>query len=476
MKNKKLIFSLVAVIVIVLLSVFFINKNGDYETIEVSRGNFIEVVEISGKVVPSQDIDLSFELVGKVSRVNVRSGDIVSRGDILVELDSSEIDSELSEVYFNLEKERALLSEASDGSDIQSRVENESQNLISTIKKAYVTSDDIVKNIVDTFFDDPNNRIPDFTSALGDYFLRKEINETRREVGDLLIEWKSNIDNLNNLNLSNADALSAIDNLKTLESFLAIISSDVDKYNPISSLSQSQIDAYITNISNARKTVASLIVEINTVYDSYRDILADIPVLESSVGNAEASVQKISARKNKYVLRAPFDGIVTDTDVESGQVVSAGERVLTMITDNSFEIEGYIPELNILGVDVGDIATLTFDAFGDDLVFNATVSHVDPSETIKDGITTYKVLLSFDDVNANIRSGMTNDIEIIKDQISSRIVIPLHLVSDDEEGDYVEVLESGEVVKKYISISRKDGKGGVLIESGLEGGEFLIKE
>jgi len=473
LKNKIFVYSIgVVFLVIVILIVF--NKNGEYQTHVVEKSDFIESAEIAGKIVPAQELDLAFEVVGKVSRVYVDTGNSVQAGDILVELDTSEISSELSEVIANLEKEQSRLAGVSGEVTSQNKLQNSAENLLQTIEKSYVTSDDIVKNSVDKFFDNPNNRFPDFSNSLGDYFLRQEINDQRYEIGGLLEEWKIQIDSLDPLIIDNQDADNAISNLRKIESFLAKITSDVDKFSPTGSVTQTEIDSYNNSISSARNNVSSLIIEVTSAYNNFRDVQAELPILESSINNARASVDKLSARKQKYVLRAPFDGIITEQDIELGQVVSANETVLSMISDDAFDVEGFIPELNIIGVEVGDEAILALDAFGGDTKFRSEISHVDPRETIKDGVTTYRVLLNLLEGNEQIRSGMTVDVEIIKETIEDQIIIPRYLIQENENGSYVEIYTGNKVEDRQIKVGKTDGKGGVVVLEGLDVNEEII--
>jgi len=461
---------------IVSVSIVFFNKNGDYETYTVDKSRFVDTAEISGKIVPAQDLNLAFEVVGKISKINVDTGDFVKEGDVIAELDSSEISSELSEVIANLEKERSRLSEVSGDSTNQNELQNSAESLISTIEKTYVTSDDIIKNIVDKFFDNPNLRNPEFAGVLSNFSLRKEINDDRFEIGNFLLDWKNEIDILDATSVDIQDATKTISNLKKIEIFLAKISSEVDDYRPTSDINQEQIDSYISSISSSRNSISSLILEVNNIYDDFRSVNAELPVLQASVDNASASVDKLSSRRSKYILTAPFDGIITEQDVEVGQVVSANENIISMISEESFEIEGFVPELNIIGVNVGDKANLELDAFGKGIIFDSEVSHVDPRETFKDGITTYRILLSLLEKNEDIRSGMTVDIEIEKDYMDSQIIIPKYLILEDEKGNYVFILESGDKIRKNILLGESDNKGRVIVEGVSVGDKIVIQK
>ena len=475
--SKRNVLLISVVIVVLAIVIFSINKNGDYDTYSVERGQFTDTTEIAGKIVPAQELDLAFEIVGKIKNINVDTGDFVEAGDVLLELDTSEISNELSEVIANLEKEQSRLAEVSGDITSQNKLQNSGEKLLQNIKKSYVTADDIVKNKVDVFFDNPNSRIPEFTNALSDYFLRIDIRKIRYDVGQMLIEWESDIANLDPLIVDNSDANNSIENLRLVEDLLALITSDVDEYKPTGDITESEIDSFLTSISNSRNSISLLVADLNNAYNDFRSVQAELPVLESSVNNARASVGKISARQDKYVLRAPFSGVITEQELERGQVVSANETVVSMISDEAFEVEGFVPELNIIGVNVGDQSVLHLDAFGDDVNFLAEVSHVDPRETIKDGVTTYRILLTPFESDDEIRSGMTVDIEIIKEVIDNQIIIPRYLVLENDEGSYVEIYMDGEILNKKIVLGKTDGKGGVVVLDGIsEGDKIIIKE
>lgn len=59
-------------------------------------------VAASGVVVPLQDANLSFTNVGRVTAVNVKVGDKVSAGDVLVQLDTSILEARVREAEANL--------------------------------------------------------------------------------------------------------------------------------------------------------------------------------------------------------------------------------------------------------------------------------------------------------------------------------------------------------------------------------------
>jgi multidrug efflux pump subunit AcrA (membrane-fusion protein) len=371
MKIKKSIFIyvLIALIIVIAIFGFLLFKNGEYSTYEVQRKDFVQVTEVSGKVIPAEEIDLSFEVSGKISTFNVKVGDEVKAGDLLVKLDMSEVQGEIDEASASLKSEKIKLSDISENNvTSQSRLDSVKNTLINTL------------------------------------------------------------------------------------------------------------NSYISGISTSRTSISSIIVDISSKTENVRDVEADIPLTEAAIDNVNATLDKLLAKRDKYLITAPFDGIVTVSDLEVGQVVTSGEVVISMISSNGLEVEAFIPEVNIAGVNIGDTATLTFDAFGEDEEFYGTISHIDPRETIKDGVTTYKIIVEFDSYYEQIFSGMTNEIVIEKTRQDNQVVIPSRLITSIGGQKYVSVLDGTNVVDVEIKTGSLDGRGNILVTSGLKVGDLIIEQ
>ena len=61
-------------------------QDGEYQTVELSRGDLIAIVGATGIVRPKQSAELNWGTSGKVESVNVEVGDTVEDGEILAEI------------------------------------------------------------------------------------------------------------------------------------------------------------------------------------------------------------------------------------------------------------------------------------------------------------------------------------------------------------------------------------------------------
>ena len=81
------------------------------------------------------------------------------------------------------------------------------------------------------------------------------------------------------------------------------------------------------------------------------------------VDQARAAVAQIDAMLANAVIRAPFGGVVTVKDRETGETVSPGAPVLTVTNLDDRWVRIYIPETRIGAVHLGEAARITADTY-----------------------------------------------------------------------------------------------------------------
>jgi len=85
----------------------------------------------------------------------------------------------------------------------------------------------------------------------------------------------------------------------------------------------------------------------------------------------------LKLRQETYTLRALRDGVVSRIIKEPGEVVQAGEAVMTIVYDGVSSVTGFLPEFRARELTVGDRAYLTRAARFSRAV-PAVVTHLGP--------------------------------------------------------------------------------------------------
>jgi HlyD family secretion protein len=154
--------------------------------------------------------------------------------------------------------------------------------------------------------------------------------------------------------------------------------------------------------------------------------------------------------------------------------MSTADIAVSVISANNFQVESYIPEINISFIKVGDPADTTLDAYGSEVIFPAKVVTIDPAETIKDGVSTYRVVLEFNANDDRIKSGMTGNTVITTAKKQNVISVPQGMVTIKDGKKTVSVKKGDSIVEVTVETGSVSSSGNIEILSGLADGDVVI--
>ncbi len=474
LKNHKIKSGIFLLVAVVVLSWLFVNRqSSSNQTFDVKKTNLQKNIGISGKVVPAQDVDLGFERGGTVLGVYKHIGEKVKKGDVIAELESSDIVASRDMAYADLLAAQAELVRIKGNVEESNDITSNREQVINAIVDAYTKANDAVYNKVDQFFENPRTG-PEIRYTFFDYFATKDkINNERAYLEGTLNDFADLALNLNSDNYTNEKLKQAKVYIQKVKSFLDLVSFAVNSFEESYSLSQTTIDRYKTDVLNARTSINTVLGDIVSYESKLRSAVADADIQEARVKSKEATVRSYNAQIAKGIIYAPFDGILSLEEAKVGESVAQNVTVARVMSDG-YQIEAYIPEINIQGIALGNSASVKLDAYGDE-EFEAAIVHIDPAETMRDGVANYKIKLAFTKSDARILSGMTADIQILTDNIPNVLVIPERSVLNDEGSDtYVLKKTKDDPIKTKVTLGRKDGKGNVEVVAGLQEGDSII--
>jgi len=475
-KNKKVRITVLGVVIVVIgLVAWNVRGNGNGETITVNKGDIVKTVQLSGKVVPRDEVDLSFEVGGTVSLVNKKIGDVVRVGDVLVQLDRSKTQADLSKAEADLLATRAELTRLQGGVGTGAKVINSKNSLIQNILKAYTDADDAIRNKIDQFFTNGSSRNPEIINSFDDNSnLRVKINNDRIYIEDVLISWKNDISKLNTTSYTESSLKLAQNSLLSISSFLNDVSGAVNNFKINNSLTQATIDKYKTDTTTARQNINTALATLISGETDFSGTLSDVSVETARVSAAEATVKNYLSILSRMTLISPISGIVSKQEAKLGEAVGAN-TVIVSVMSREYKIEAFVPEVSFASVDVGNTAKINFDAYGDEVEFSGSITHIDPRETIRDGVSTYKIELELTNPDDRIKSGMTANIYIETERKSDVLVLPLRAVLKKDGQSTVFVKNSdGQKTSKIINTGAIDSKGNAEIISGLSPGDIIF--
>jgi RND family efflux transporter MFP subunit len=205
---------------------------------------------------------------------------------------------------------------------------------------------------------------------------------------------------------------------------------------------------------------------------------ANLNAQGAKIKQAQAKVNNIEAQIGKTILTAPFAGVITQQEGELGEIVASNSLVVSLISDDEYEIEANIPEIDIAKLSKEDLAQVNLDAYGPEEIFNVHVRFIDPAETIIENVTNYQVTFQFDEQDERVRSGMTANISVLTDEWEDVLAVPEYALDRRSDAAYVQRLminnEKEDSESVLVEIGELSSDGFRLIRSGLTAGDIIL--
>jgi HlyD family secretion protein len=145
-----------------------------------------------------------------------------------------------------------------------------------------------------------------------------------------------------------------------------------------------------------------------------------------------------------------------------------------MMSADAFQIESYVPEVNIAQIKLDNDAQVTLDAYGPSVNFVATVISIDPAETIKDGVSTYKIKLKFKENDDRIKSGMTANVSIATFVKQNVISVPGGVIFEKNGKNFVQIKNDDKITDREVVLGAVSSLGRTEIVSGLMDGDLIL--
>lgn len=469
---------------------FFGNGKNIGATLTIVPSDFKEQVSVSGTVTATQNVALGFAANGRMSATRVRVGQHVDAGTIIAEIENGDLVATLAQKKSALLAAKANLASLQAGTRPEeiavatTAVTNATTALVSALQSAYTTSDDAVHNRVDLLFTNPRTN-PKLSFSIANATLKTLVENDRMTIEPVLANWA--------LLIARLSGDTAVSTANVSQSYLTQVGALLADANLALNQGIADQTTSAATLSSYNATLSTARANVNTVATALSSSLATLNTAQSTlalqqagatsdalaaqqavVAGATADVENAQSMLAKTLVVAPWSGTVTRMDAKVGEIVSPSTSEISLQSDGIFEIETYVPEVAIAHVAVGDYATTTLDAYGSSVEFPSTVVAVDPAETMKDGVPTYKTTLAFLAKDSRIRSGMTANVIIETGVLHDAIVIPAGAIGIKNGVSYVSVMTHDTTESRTVTTGPTPSLGQSQVLSGLRAGDVIV--
>ncbi|MCR5106900.1 MAG: HlyD family secretion protein [Lachnospiraceae bacterium] len=398
-------------------------KISGIETSKVEKGSLINSIKATGTIKSSSIRTIASTIKDtKVQEVNVKVGDYVNEGDVLVTFTVDNINRQISDVQADISESKAL---------------QEIDSLANTRTYFYSYGTESIT-------------ISDLQTKIER--AQKNLNEACDGYGSLKRERQAKIDSGE---MSEADAEAAYkDGIAAA-------------YKAVEDCQMALDDAYKALETEVYKGS-------NTIADSTDTYNKGVIKSGDSTRTLERQLREYKENLDNYVVKAPISGLVTMLKVEQGNGFSGGE-ILTIQNIDDYFIETEIDEYDIPDIKEGQRVILKTDATRDTELEGVVIS-VAPTSTeaksatgtssgVSSGRVTYTVKIKITTADERIRLGMTARLSIVTEEKKDILYVPYNAIYKNEAGEDVIYIVSATDMKAYedgLAARMNEGSAGII--------------
>lgn len=201
---------------------------------------------------------------------------------------------------------------------------------------------------------------------------------------------------------------------------------------------------------------------------------ASFEAAQAQVAAARAQATSAEEVASHTSVVAPFTGVISNRRKQSGEPVSMGDELLTVVDSRNLELPGQVGVADAARVRAGQPVTFSLDAFPGE-TFTGRVVRMDP--TADAGTRQVGVYVNLPNTNGRIVGGQFArgriDLGVVK-----AVVVPTTAIIQgaDSSASAVYVISNGKLTRRSVQTGPHDDAAGVTaIISGLSVGEQVLR-
>ena len=389
-------------------------QTGPQETAEVTRGDLIVTVPVSGNLEMPRNMDLSFGTMGTVAEIMVSEGDEVSKGEVLAKLDarSLELSSETAQARVEMAQARCETA--------QIEYEIAKNQLMQTIYPYYT-------NIYAT-------DLPGAWLALDEAQNNLEEAQNSLEHGSVEEAWVS---------------------LELVASSLHVMEE------------KSQARAWAVPFS---VKMMELQVEQAKFAVDMGKLELDITKLEFARAKLELAKAIIAAPFGGVIAEVYIE------DGQQLSAMTYTSPAICIVDPSEIKMDGVIDEIDISKVKLGQEAVIILDALpGKEVKGKLTL--ISPIGTVRAGVVSYKATVTLENPDEELRDGMSATAEIVIDRRENVLLIPNRAMQGTLAQPWVEVVtEEGKTERRDITVGLSNGIDTEVLSGPKEGEKVVVPQ
>jgi HlyD family secretion protein len=337
--SKKTIYILVGSAVVIIAVLIGLSKAGiignkdkgkEIEIANVETGTIVETVSATGKIQPEIEVKISSEVSGEIISLNVKEGQVVKKGDLLVKINPDLYTSGYNRSVSNLSGTKAGLSQ-SDASFNEAKANYDRNKAL--FEKGIISKSDWDKSVASFEVAKANKQSAYYNVQSAS----ATVNEAKDNLGRTTIYAPAD-GTISMLNVELGERVLGtqqmagteilrVANLNNMEVEVDVNENDIVKIK-VGDLANVEVDAYlkkqfkgvVTSISNSASTaltadqVTNFKVKVRILKQSYQDLVVGRPLSYSPFRPGMTATVDVITTTKVNVVHVPISSVVVKSD------------------------------------------------------------------------------------------------------------------------------------------------------------------
>lgn len=466
-KKKTMAIIAAAVTVVIVAVVLIMSFTGNEETqkiltAKVTRGDITKVIEGSGTIEAIDQYEITALVTGEILKDYFEEGQEVKQGELLYEIDTSDIENSIEKSRASLEKTQLSYEQSLETvTNLTVRAP-----ITGTIQEVYIENGDNVSN---------NGKV---ASIINFDYMRLKINFNGNDAKNISAGQSAEVYLDSMSQAINGEVESVATGSLINESGAPVTAVEIVVANPGAikpgDTATAIVGNYACNDAGTFEYYDSAIVSAKSTGEAYNlrvkagDKITQGDALvyldnssarvnarqsELSLKDSQLALDNLIEERDEYNITAPINGKVIQKSSKAGDKLSNNDRSTTMaiIADlSSLTFEISVDELDISNIKVGQLVAVTADAL-ENKTFTGHVENVSIVGTSSNGVTSYPVKVVMDDgIDSGLIPGMNVNARIVIDSRTDVLRVP---VSAIQRGNIVYVKNGSDTAKGVMKAS-----------------------
>lgn len=191
----------------------------------------------------------------------------------------------------------------------------------------------------------------------------------------------------------------------------------------------------------------------------------------AEVNSAKAALAQAELNLRDAYVRAPMDGVLQTRTVQTGQYVTPGYVLATLLRRDPLLVRFRVPEADVGRIKPGMKAR--FSVGSDSRSYSATITHVAASADDQSRMVPVTAEVAKEDIEA-LRPGAFASVSIPVEASKGSPVIPQTAVRPSERGFLAYVVDGDKARERVLELGMRTPDGRVEVRGGLKQGEQLV--